>query len=251
MRLVVLGAHGTWPSAGGATSGLLVQHEGQSLLLDLGSGTVANLQEHIGLFDPHGVLISHSHPDHVADLYTYLLARLFAPERPPLIPLYLAPKVLERFTPLLADDSGDMRPQEAFDVVEVEPGTQLTLGPFRIRTAPMRHSVPTLGVRVEADGAVVAYSADTGPTDELVRLSRGCDLLVAEASWQTDGIERPPIHLTAREAGEIAARAACGRLLLTHIRPHLDRDLSREEAAGAFAGDVIVAAEGLGVEVQG
>lgn len=251
MELIVLGAHGTWPSAGGATSGLLVRHEGRSLLLDLGSGTVAKLQEHIGLFDPHGVLISHSHPDHVADLYTYLLARLFAPERPPLIPLYLAPKVLERFTPLLADDSGDMRPQEAFDVHEVEPGTEVSVGPFRIRTAPMAHSVPTLGVRVEADGVALAYSADTGPTEELERLARGADLLVAEASWQTDGIDRPPIHLTAREAGEAAGRADARRLMLTHIRPHLDRDRSREEAAGTFGGEVLLAAEGLTVEVGG
>ena len=251
MELIVLGAHGTWPSAGGATSGLLVRHEGRGLVLDLGSGTVAKLQEHTGLFDPHGVLISHSHPDHVADLYTYLLARLFAPERPPLIPLYLAPKVLERFTPLLADDSGDMRPQEAFDVIEVQPGIELSLGPFRIQTAPMAHSVPTLGVRVEADGVALTYSADTGPSDELVRLSRGCDLLVAEASWQTDGIERPPIHMTAREAGEAAARTGAGRLMLTHIRPYLDRDRSREEATGAFDGEVLLAAEGLAVEVGG
>ena len=249
MDLVVLGAHGTWPSAGGATSGLLVRHEGRSIVLDLGSGTVAKLQEHTGLFDPHAVLISHSHPDHVADLYTLLMARLFAPERPPLIPLYLAPKVLERFTPLLADDSGDMRPQDAFDVIEVEPGTELSVGPFRVRTAPMAHSVPTLGVRVEADGVALAYSADTGPSDELVRLSRDCDLLVAEASWQTDGIERPPIHMTAREAGEVAARSGAGRLMLTHIRPHLDRDVSREEADGAFEGEVLLAAEGLAVEV--
>lgn len=251
MQLVVLGAHGTWPSAGGATSGLLVRHEGRSLVLDLGSGTVAKLQEHVGLFDPHGVLISHSHPDHVADLYAYLMARLFSPERPPLIPLYLAPKVLERFTPLLADDSGDMRPQEAFDVIEVEPGTDLSLEPFTIRTAPMRHSVPTLGVRVEAGGTALTYSADTGPTDELVRLGRGSDLLVAEASWQTDGIDRPPIHLRAREAGEMAARAGCGRLMLTHIRPHLDRDRSREEAAETFEGAIEVATEGLSVEVGG
>jgi ribonuclease BN (tRNA processing enzyme) len=70
VELIVLGAYGTWPSAGGATSGLLVRHEGSSVVLDLGSGTVAKLQEHVGLFEPHAVLISHSHPDHVSDLYT-------------------------------------------------------------------------------------------------------------------------------------------------------------------------------------
>jgi ribonuclease BN (tRNA processing enzyme) len=249
VEVVVLGAHGTWASAGGATSGLLIRHGYHNLVLDLGSGTVARLQEHIDLFDVHGVVISHSHPDHVTDLYTYLMARLFSPERPPMIPLFLAPKVLERFSPLLADDSGDMNVEDAFDVSAIELRTEATVGPFRITTAPMSHSVPTVGIRVEADGATMAYSADTGPTEELDRLAAGCDVLVAEASWQEDGIDRPPIHMTARQAGEAAGRAGCRRVLLTHIRPYLDRDRSREEAAGAFQGEVSVATEGLTVGV--
>jgi ribonuclease BN (tRNA processing enzyme) len=249
VEVVVLGAHGTWPSAGGATSGLLVRHEGHNLVLDLGTGTVARLQEHVGLFDVEGVVISHSHPDHITDLYTYLMARLFAPERPATIPLYLAPKVEERFTPLLADDAGSLRLAEAFDVTVVEPRSELMVGPFRITTASVQHSVPTIGVRVETDGAALAYSADTGPTEPLVDLARGCDVLVAEASWQSDGVTRPPIHMTAREAGEIATRSEAGRLVLTHIRPYLDRERSRQEAAAAFEGEVAVAVEGLSVEV--
>jgi ribonuclease BN (tRNA processing enzyme) len=101
----------------------------------------------------------------------------------------------------------------------------------------MAHSVPTIGVRVEAGGGVLAYSADTGPAEEIVELSRGADLLIAEATWQENGEARPPIHMTAREAGEVAERAGLGELMLTHIRPYLDRDRSREEAAGAFAGE--------------
>jgi ribonuclease BN (tRNA processing enzyme) len=251
VEVVVLGAHGTWPGAGGATSGLLVRHDRQHLILDLGTGTVARLQEHVDLFDVHGVLISHSHPDHVTDLYTYLLARLFSPERPPMIPLFLAPRIQERFVPLLTDDSGDMKMDQAFDVDIVEPGRELSVGPFRITTAPMQHSGPTLGVRVEAGGVAMTYSADTGPTEELVRLAEGSALLVAEASWQEDGIPKPPIHMTAREAGEAAAKAGAGRVILTHLRPYLDRDRSREEATGPFDGEVLVAEEGLTVAVEG
>jgi ribonuclease BN (tRNA processing enzyme) len=249
VEVVVLGAHGTWPAAGGATSGLLVRHGYHNLLLDLGSGTVARLQEHIDLFDVHGVVISHSHPDHVTDLYTYLLARLFSPERPPMIPLFLAPKVLDRFSPLLADDSGDMKVAEAFDLHEIDLRTEVEVGPFRITTAPMTHSVPTVGMRVEADGVAMTYSADTGPTDELDRLAAGSGVLVAEASWQEDGIDRPPIHMTARQAGETAGRAGASTVMLTHIRPYLDRDRSEQEASGAFDGDVVVAREGLTMEV--
>jgi ribonuclease BN (tRNA processing enzyme) len=249
VEVVVLGSHGTWPAAGGATSGLLIRHGYHNLLLDLGSGTVARLQEHIDLFDVHGVLISHSHPDHVTDLYTYLLARLFSPERPPMIPLFLAPKVLDRFSPLLADDSGDMKVAEAFDLHEIDLRAEVEVGPFRITTAPMTHSVPTVGMRVEADGVAMTYSADTGPTDELDRLAAGSGVLVAEASWQEDGIDRPPIHMTARQAAETAGRAGASTVMLTHIRPYLDRDRSQQEASGAFDGDVVVAREGLTMEV--
>lgn len=249
MELTILGAHGTWPGAGGATSGLLIRHEGFSLWADAGSGTLANLQRHIGLFDVGAVMISHSHPDHVSDLYAYLMARMFSPEHPPKIPLYLAPKVAERFNPLLTDDSADMRLAQGFDVVVVEPGQGLEVGPFTVTTAPMRHTVPTIGVRLEADGASVAYSADTGPTEELVKLARGVDVLVAEASYQELGKDLPPIHLSAREAGEAAAAAGAGHLVLTHIRPYLDRDRSREEAAGAFDGKVEAGRDNQTIEV--
>jgi ribonuclease BN (tRNA processing enzyme) len=240
VELTVLGAHGTWPGAGGATSGLLVRQDGFNLWIDAGSGTLANLQRHVGLFDVGAVMISHSHPDHVSDLYSYLMARMFAPEHPPKIPLYLAPNVAERFNPLLTDDSADMRLAQGFDVVVVEPGQSLETGPFKLATAPMRHTVPTIGVRVESSGSSLAYSADTGPTDELVKLAKDTDLLVAEASYQDTDKDLPPIHLSAREAGEAAAEAGAGKLVLTHIRPYLDWDRSREEADLTFPGEVIL-----------
>lgn len=250
MRVTVLGAHGTWPNAGGATSGHLIQHEEWSLLVDLGTGCLANLQRHAGLFDVDAVVISHSHPDHITDLYTYLMARMFSPERPGRIPLILAPKILDRFSPLLSDDSGDMKVAEVFDIKVAEPSEDFHVGAFTIRTAPVAHSVPTIGVRVEAGGAAMAYTADTGPAEEVVELSRHADLLIAEATWQEDGAPRPPIHMTAREAGEVGARAEVDELMLTHIRPYLDRDRSREEAAGAFDGEVLLAAEGQIREVR-
>ena len=115
----------------------------------------------------------------------------------------------------------------------------------------MRHTVPTIGVRAEAGGRAVAYSADTGPTDELVRLARDADVLVAEASYQGTREDLPPIHLTARQAGEAAASAGAKRLVLTHLRPYLDWDVSREEAAAAFDGQVETARDNARIEVAG
>ncbi len=240
MELTILGAHGTWPGAGGATSGLLLREDGYVLWIDAGSGTLANLQRHVDLYDVDAVLLSHSHPDHVSDLFGYLYARLFGPEPQPKIPLLVAPKVVERMSPLLGEDRGEPKLTAAFDVDEVQPGEERHLGPFRIASAPMLHSVPTIGVRVESPTGTLAYSADTGPTEELLKLSRDSDLLVAEASYQDSSKEQPPIHLYARQAGEAAAEAAAGKLVLTHIRPYLDWDRSREEAAEAFTGEVVL-----------
>ena len=83
----------------------------------------------------------------------------------------------------------------------------------------MNHPVETFGFRLEHGGRVIAYSADTGPTDRLVSLAAGADVLLCEASF-TEGPGLPAdLHLTARQAGEHAARAEVGQLVLTHLMP--------------------------------
>ncbi len=51
-------------------------------------------------------------------------------------------------------------------------------------------------------------------------------------------------HMSAGEAGELAALAGVGRLVLTHISDQLDLDRARESAAARFDGPVEVAATG-------
>jgi ribonuclease BN (tRNA processing enzyme) len=248
MELVVLGAHGTWPKPGGATSGYLLRHDGFTLWLDLGTGTMANLQRHVELFDVNALVISHSHPDHLVDLFPYFYARHFSPERPMGTPLYCPPLVLDRARALIGEDTWSAV-AESFALSEIQPGEGFEAGPFRVTTAEMAHPVPTIGVRVETDGEILAYTADTGPTEELAPMARDADLFLAEASWQEDGQERMPIHLTGRQAGEAARDAGVDTLVLTHIWPTLDRARSKAEAAEAFPGEIVLAEEGMVREV--
>jgi ribonuclease BN (tRNA processing enzyme) len=252
VELIVLGTNAMWAPAGGATAGYLIRHEGFSLWVDLGSGTLANLQRHIDFHDVGAVVVSHRHPDHLVDLFPYLYARVYGSDEPPTgTPLYGPPDLFDKVRALLSG-AGAEELATSFRVTDVTPGEELEAGPFRVRTALMAHPVSTLGLRVEADGAVLAYTADTGPTDAIIDLARDADLLVSEASWQDDGAEYPPdLHLNGREAGEFAKRANARRLLLTHIKPTLDKDRSRTEAASAFDGEITVAIEGMVLEVGG
>ena len=239
MEVRILGSDGTWPGPGGAASGYLVRHDDHTIWMDMGTGTMASLQEHVGLLDVDAVVISHVHADHFVDLFPYFYARRYGEGGPaPTIPLIAPTGTRHRIQAMLSDSGWEEFPG-TFDLRELEPGESFETGPLRVRTVRMAHPVPTLGLRYEADGVVFAYSADTGLADGLVDLARGADLLVAEATWLDDGSDRPPdLHMTAREAGRQAARAEVGRLVLTHIHPENDRDVAREEAASSFDGPV-------------
>jgi ribonuclease BN (tRNA processing enzyme) len=113
----------------------------------------------------------------------------------------------------------------------------------------MNHPVETFGFRFEAGGAVLAYSADTGESADLVDLARDADVLLSEASF-LEGPDLPEgLHLTARQAAEHATRAGAQHLLLTHLVPWNDRERTREEATAAFDGPLTLATSGLVVDL--
>lgn len=244
MELVVLGACGTYPVPGGACSGYLLTHEGFSLWVDAGNGTLAHLQEHVPLQDVDAVFLSHTHPDHCVDLYPFFYALSFQPRRSRTVPVYGPAHARETLGRLLSDHSW-----EEFGRVltwhALAAGASTEIGPFRVRIFDSVHSSENLTVRAEAGGRVVCYSGDTGPNAWLSQAAQGSDLFLCEASWlDHDTTMDEPIHLRAREAGEAAHRAGAGRLVLTHIWPSNDEEVSRAQAAEAFSGEIDLAGTG-------
>lgn len=244
MELIVLGTSGGFPAAGRATSGYLLRHDGFNLVVDFGTGVLANLQRYVALDDLHAVAISHGHADHCCDLYPLYIARAYAPEpaaHPPL-EVFAPPNALSRLAGL--DNDPGQPFGGTFSIREVEPGATVEAGPFRIETRLLPHLLPNMGMRIGDGSSVVAYTGDTGPSEEVETLARDADVLLAEANWldgQQDG--KPPIHLTAGQAGTHAARAGVGTLALTHLWPSNPRERSLEESASAFGGHVVLADE--------
>ena len=109
----------------------------------------------------------------------------------------------------------------------------------------MNHPVETFGFRVEHAGWRLAYSADTGESEALVRLAAGADVLLCEASFLDGQDTRPDLHLTARQAAAHAARAGVGQLVLTHLVPWNDRNRTLAEADGIYRGPLSLATSGL------
>lgn len=255
-KLTVLGSCGARPEAGRATAGFLLEHDGLRIVLDLGFATLPRLLEHCPRGEVDAVVITHEHPDHCVDLNALYRVRYYGEfdadgrsrRDDRRIPLYCTPGVIERVDPL--EPNGAL--SNVFDVNEL-PGTY-EIGPLTITGMLLPHFVPNAGIRITGPELTIAYTGDTGPTDQVAELGSGADLFIVDSSFDGEpaeelnrGSER--YLLTAREAGEYAAAADAKSLLLTHFLPGNNREISAARAREVFGGTVLVADEGRTLEI--
>lgn len=240
MRLTVLGCAGSMPGPDSPCSCYLVEADGFRMLLDMGTGSLGALQRQGLLFDVDAIVISHLHPDHCADLASYLVARkYYSPSGEQLEPLAVhgPAGTADRIAAIAGPGLGE-HVRDIFDFRTLLPG-DIEVGPFSVRVARMSHPVETFGSRVEHGGSVLAYSADTGPCDALIDLARDADLFLCEASVVDDVNNRPDLHLSGKQAGEHAAKAKARKLLLTHfVTAAVKPATLLDEARQVFGGEV-------------
>jgi len=250
MKLTVLGACGSWPDQGTALSGYLIQHEGYNLWVDCGSGTMANLQKYISIAAVDAMIITHEHADHCVDVYPLFYARYYNRQGEDGMPLFIPKGFDERMMSLLSEESVEGF-HIGFDVHEVVPEESFEAGPFAITSHPMAHlGLPALGFRISANGTTLAYTGDTGPSPHVTELAREADVFMAEATYQ-DRDQLTAFHLSARQAAVAARNAESKQLILTHLLPSHDKDVSRGEAADEYDGPIKVAVEGMQIDFDG
>ena len=242
IRVTVLGASGSYPSPGGACSGYLVEGAGTRVWVDAGSGTFANLQRHLpDLASLDGIVLSHAHPDHWADVLGYQVVVRHIHKREG-VPVF-GPSDLHL---MLQAIHGPTDPELAW--TSVSDGMTAKLGGFGLTFSRTDHQGETYAVRLDVDGVSVGYSADTGTGWALSALGPGLDLALCEATLEPEDAGSIP-HLTAAEAGATAKEAGVRRLVLTHFQPGVDREQARALGSEAFGGPVEVAVEGSSFEV--
>jgi ribonuclease BN (tRNA processing enzyme) len=141
---------------------------------------------------------------------------------------------------------------DAFQLRDLHADTDVTLGPFTVRSAELPHSWPNLALRISAADRTLVYTGDSGPSPLLHDLARGADVLLAEAS-HVDEVPAGMAGLlsTAGQRADDAREADVACLVLTHLLPGEDRVAAEQLAIARFSGRVDVARPGLQVEVGG
>ena len=242
VRITVLGCSGSVTGPDSPASGYLLTAPGAPpLVIDFGNGVLGSLQRHA---DPNAVhvLLSHLHADHCIDLPALFVWRRYHP-----IPavgkalMYGPSDTWSRLAQASSPFGGEVDDfSDIFDVRHWNDGEEVEFGSVRVLPRAVAHPTEAYGLRfTDASGAVFTFSGDTGMCDAIIDLAQGADVFLCEASWTHAPGQRPEhLHLSGTEAGQIAARAGVGELLLTHIPPWTSREDIITEAKAAFDGPV-------------
>ncbi|SDD72683.1 MBL fold metallo-hydrolase [Actinokineospora iranica] len=256
MLLTVLGCSGSVPGPNAPASGYLLEAEGFLLGIELGNGTFAALQAIRDPFELDALLFSHLHADHCADFAGLSVYRRYHP-RPPRdprvhkLPVYAPHEAPQRFINAYATDEADRRITDLSDVYDYHALAvgKFHIGPFEVVAASAAHPCESFSFRITHAGRTFVYTGDTGVSAGVTALAEGADVVMAEASWTHGAAVIPDLHLSGREAGELAESAGARRLLVTHIPPWTDADAVMAEAEAAFSGETIRVEQGARYEI--
>ncbi|HEX6239076.1 MAG TPA: MBL fold metallo-hydrolase [Acidimicrobiales bacterium] len=241
LSVTVLGSSGSYAGPGEACSGYLLRSPGATVVVDLGSGTLANLQRHVALADLDAVVLTHDHPDHWLDLPLLRNAMRYFLGLEGLA-VHATAGTLEAARGL----QSELEP--TFACSRLREGSTVVLGDLALRFGRTDHPVETLAVRAETGGRTLLYSADTGPDWDPGGLGADVDLFLCEATLPVSEEGRVQ-HLSGRQAGELAQRIGAARLVITHVGPGVDAARQRDDASATFPGPVEVAHTGAHLEV--
>jgi ribonuclease BN (tRNA processing enzyme) len=191
-----------------------------NFLIDCGASSLPALKRlGIARDDIDLILITHFHGDHFGGLPFLLLDAQFTRRTRPLV--IAGPQGIEtRLTQVmevLFENSSKTKQRFDLSIVALKPEEARSFGAINVTPYPVVHGEsggPFLAYRVEAEGRVIAYSADTEWTETLIPAGRDADLFIAEAYYYDKVVKN---HLSLKTLEANLAEINPKRLILTHM----------------------------------
>ena len=271
-RLILLGTGGgPRPRRANSASAQVIIANGQAHVVDCGDGVARQLVfAGVALPSLRHVFITHHHSDHNADYGNLiglawtagLRTRVDTWGPPPLKAMtqhFLEMNAFDIKTRIA--DEGRVPLSPLIHVHEFEkPGVVMAENGLTVTAALARHPpvVPAFAYRFDAADRSIVISGDTAPTDAIITLAKGADVLVHDALFPA-GVDRLVAavpnaatlkqsilshHTSAADAGRIAQAAGVKTLVLSHFVPPDDPAITDQmwidAARPHFGGQIIV-----------
>ena len=237
MKIRVLGCH----------CGELPHHRTTCFLIDgklcVDGGSITSVLELDEILAVDDVLLTHSHFDHVKDIP--LMTDLLVGKRDNPVMVRGPDETLK----CLSEDVFNNRlwpdfrtiPTKAKPVIAFEPvpvGAKFPVQSFTVQAVPVHHPVYSVGYILESDHGAIAFSGDTGPTEELwkvINATPNVKAVFVELSFpdSMQWLADLSGHLTPRtlmlELEKLDRRGA--RIYLYHLKPSVSAEVKKEIAA--------------------
>ena len=239
--LKFLGCGDAFASGGRFHTCLYLDGAEQPLLIDCGaSGLVSLKRGDVDLARLEHVALSHLHGDHFAGLPFVILDAQFSGRTNPLViagPEGTRSRLEQTFEVLYPGMSAAERSFE-LRYVQLDHATPCRLGAAEVTPFEVDHpsGAPAYALRIEYDGKLIAFSGDTGWTDNLLAAAAGADLFVCECTHFRNQESNHVDYLTLLEQQE---RLDCKRIVITHMSDEMLARLDELEIEPAADGAVI------------
>ena len=266
--LVVMLGTGTprpLPDASGPATAIVVGT--RVFLVDAGSGVERRLAAaNLPINGVTAAFITHLHSDHVLGLPDLMFTSWVMGRTRP-FPVYGPHGLAAMIDHFYAAFSEDIRIRTGglehaapdgyrVTVHESSPGVIYDSGGVRVTAFLVNHGEwrEAYGYRFDTPGRSIVLSGDTRPSEELVRMATGVDVLIHEV--QPAGLKelanRPDVdwvtyisqyHTTSTQLGELAARAHPKLLIVYHNGRRRPADQILADIRRSFSGPVVIAAD--------
>lgn len=259
MKITLLGTGAALPAPERGQSAILLSlNSGKHYLFDCGEGATRQMvRADVNPADVSMVFLTHLHHDHISDFPNFVISSWLLNRQGS--PLVLGPKGTQNFVSHLFEGGAfhaDFLARSVLQarkeniaavrpvVQEISPGVVFDDGEIRVTAAHVEHLphhiCECFGVRIEAEGKVVAFSGDTQPCAAMLELARDADLLIHECTFPESILAHRAKtntghhgHTSPQELGVVATNSGAKMLVATHFgnfdttSPVLKRGASR------------------------
>jgi ribonuclease Z len=244
-KMVILGSSNAIPDELHENTHMALVGNGKFVLIDCPGNPVVRLKKAgLDLDQLTDIILTHFHPDHVSGI-ALLLMDLWLLGRKRGLRISGLNETLSRFEQLMNlygwDDWPGIFPLQLNHLPEEEMAFVLEDAEWRIFASPVLHLIPNIGLRIEStqSGKVLAYSSDTEPCTQVVRLAYRADILIHESAGANHG------HSDSSQAAAIAHEAGINHLYLIHYPTGNFRDETILTRASAYFDGPVFLAEDL------
>ncbi len=249
-KVTFLGTNG-YPTGDKKTIGTLIESNQNKILLECGASLIQELEANGHLItDLDLILSTHIHADHSGGVplvfFGNIMERLYKKWRSTKSHLVLAleqvtynsflPVIQNAYAPFFSET-----PPADVEILPIPNNVNYTYNPGNdlvVRTIPLRHSVPNIGIQIDWNGIKITYISDTKYFDDLCEFAKDSTLLICNVfgSLQHSEIAHRIGFMIAQDAAQIADRSRSKTLVLQHIFfPETDTVDCLKEANALFS----------------